>query len=167
MRQPQRINLQQSWCWKPPDKEWLEYQYLTLDKTQREIATKVGCSHGLVGNWCKLHGLTKRLGPRSEMRKGSNNLNWKGGKRVRKGRVYLRLPDHPSATAHGSVRRSHTIWEENTGHTVQLSEVIYHKNNDSMNDDFDNLQLFPNQSEHAKYHQDQLKRRTENGTQEQ
>ena len=47
--------------------------------------------------------------------------------------------------------RSHVVWHANTGHWPKWPEVIHHIDDDTMNDDFANLQLMSN-SEHSSMH---------------
>jgi len=47
--------------------------------------------------------------------------------------------------------RSHVVWHAHTGHWPEWPEVIHHIDDDTMNDDFNNLQLMSN-SEHSFLH---------------
>lgn len=46
--------------WDPPDKEWLEYHYVHLDKTGREISVEVGATRPTVIAWLKKEGIPIR-----------------------------------------------------------------------------------------------------------
>lgn len=48
--------------WDPPDKEWLEYHYVYLDKTGREIAAEVGATRPTVISWVRSAGIPIRPG---------------------------------------------------------------------------------------------------------
>ena len=47
--------------------------------------------------------------------------------------------------------RSHVVWHAHTGHWPEWPEVIHHIDDDTVNDDFSNLQLMSN-SEHSFLH---------------
>lgn len=79
---------------------------------------------------------------------GVRHHNWKGGVTQSRGRVYLRRPQHPYATTGGYIRRSHLVWEENTGHVVQPGEVVHHRNGVTDDDTFSNLRLYSTNSQH-------------------
>jgi len=78
---------------------------------------------------------------RTDRLRGPLNPNWKGGKKIKKGYVYLKRPDHFKADSRGYVQRSHLIWEQMTGHYPIKGEIIHHKDGSTDNDDIENLQL--------------------------
>lgn len=42
------------------DREWLEDQYIRLDRSSAEIASEVGCDRKTVDNWLRKHGISMR-----------------------------------------------------------------------------------------------------------
>jgi len=68
----------------PPDKEWLEYQYVTLGKSAAEIATKVGCGAGSIRRWLRganipLRSKTERDERHALRMSGPRNPAWVDG----------------------------------------------------------------------------------------
>lgn len=57
MKAPRRISNKQNHCWVSPDREWLEYHYLTLGKSGRQIAQEVGVSGWTVTKWLDEKGI--------------------------------------------------------------------------------------------------------------
>jgi hypothetical protein len=114
--------------YKVPTKEWLEHQYLALDKSIRDIADEKGCSVKPVIDWLRLYDIQK---PReqlaethSERMSGKGNPAWNGGT----ARNYHR----------NALKRSGRLYQcEWCGHTRKLH--VHHRDNDATNGDLDNL----------------------------
>ena len=45
--------------WEPPDQEWIEYQFIALGRSARQLAQDVGCSGWVTQQWIKRAGLRK------------------------------------------------------------------------------------------------------------
>ena len=61
-------------------------------------------------------------------------------------------PPRQSIVINGKSKyQSHVVWHAHTGHWPEWPEVIHHIDDDTMNDDFSNLQLMSN-SEHSFLH---------------
>ncbi len=59
-----------------PTREWLEHQYLELDKSIRELAAEIGCSVQPVWGWIKHYGIKK---PKAQLAaKHSRRMTGKG-----------------------------------------------------------------------------------------
>lgn len=130
----------------------------------RKITTKY-CSR-------KCHGISdKGKHPIAEFKKGQNlrekNYNWKGGTYTGKGGyVFVLQPNHPRANCRGYVRRSHLVMEKKLGRYLTKEERVHHRGKkypiksieNKQDDRIESLMLFPNESEHQKYHQ-KLKRK--------
>ena len=57
--------------WTPPDLEWLEYQYGTLNKSGNTIAEEVGCDTSTVMQWRNLLGIPVSTGKELASKKQS------------------------------------------------------------------------------------------------
>ena len=74
------------------------------------------------------------------------------GQKMKMGYVYILKKDHPRADKRGYVKRSWLVWEGHTGHVVTPPEVVHHKNGIKTDDRFENFELLPNKSAHAREH---------------
>ena len=86
----------------------------------------------------------------------SDNPNWKGGKRIRQGYWWIRLPWHPKAN-NGYVREHRVLMELKIKRFLKDDEVVHHINHDKLDNRLENLHLC-SQSEHKEIHRkDRLK----------
>lgn len=70
----------------------------------------------------------------------------------RGGRIKLYMPEHPDANERGYVWRHRVVAEQKIGRRLLPEEVVHHRDEDETNDDPDNLIVYANQAEHARYH---------------
>jgi len=95
--------------------------------------------------------------PKSEkfkqVRMGSGNPNWKGGKRKDvNGYVYIYMPNHPFTYKGHCVLEHRFVMEKHLGRTLLPTEVVHHINGITDDNRIENLMLFTN-GEHVKLHQ--------------
>lgn len=64
----------------------------------------------------------------------------------------LLLPDHHRSDVKGYVFEHIVVMEKSIGRPLKRPEVVHHIDRDKGNNNIENLMLFPNQSEHIKYH---------------
>ena len=84
--------------------------------------------------------------------KGIYNPRYKGYKdNDDKSRVLLYMPWHPNAGKDHYVYRYVWVMSRKIKRPLKPQEVVHHIDHNTLNDDPDNLMLFPNQSEHKKY----------------
>lgn len=95
-------------------------------------------------------------------RKGEKHGKWKGGRLQHDGYWYCIAKDHPYANARGYVLEHRLVMEAHIGRLLNPIEVVHHEDEDPSNNEIGNLRLFPNQSEHKKYHETN-RTRDENG----
>jgi hypothetical protein len=87
---------------------------------------------------------------------GENNPNWNGGQKEQDGRIYIHVPDHPRAKKSGYVVRARLVMEKSIGRLLSPEEVVHHKNQNTLDDRIENLQLLANDAEHARIHKQKL-----------
>lgn len=111
-----------------PSKEWLEHQYLILDKSIRDIAQEMKCSIQPVQNWLREHNIQK---PKEQLAEThSNRMSGAGG------------PTWKGDTSQNYQRRAliksgRPYQCEWCGHTKRLE--VYHRDHDRSNGAMDNL----------------------------
>lgn len=142
------------------DPEALRHMIETEKLTQKQCAERLGCGVSAIERACKRLKLrTQRTGPRS----GALHTNWKGGI-VTVGRYqYTFAPDNPMATKRGYVATHRLRVSEREGRPLERGEVVHHIDGNPMNNDLDNLQLFPSNNLHLKH---ELTGRVPNWTEE-
>ena len=85
--------------------------------------------------------------------KKEKHYNWKGGRTVSRGRVFIYKPDHPYCDHHGYVMEHRLVMEEKIGRVLLPSEKVHHLNKKTTDNRIVNLMLVANQSEHIRvYH---------------
>lgn len=85
------------------------------------------------------------------MPKGKLHNQWKGGKWIDKGYIYIYMPDHPNATTIGYVFEHRLVMEKFLGRYLNKWEIIHHKNQDVSDNRIENLQL-TDLSTHVAFH---------------
>lgn len=81
-----------------------------------------------------------------------NAANWKGGKFVRDGYVFIKQPSHPHANNIGYVREHRLVMEKCIGRILKPGEVVHHINGKRDDNRIENLVLCKNSSDHTKHH---------------
>ena len=82
-----------------------------------------------------------------------NNPNWKGGIKIgANGYILIYKKEHPFCDSQGYFKRSRFTMEQKLGRYLKPEEVVHHINSIKNDDRIENLQLFPNHSEHMKHH---------------
>ena len=78
--------------------------------------------------------------------------NWKGGKQIHNGYVYIYKPEHPFCNSHRQITYSRLVMEKHLGRYLNPKEVVHHINKIKTDNRIENLILFKNNTEHLKYH---------------
>jgi RNA recognition motif-containing protein len=98
----------------------------------------------------------------SDVNKGKNNPNWRGGLFCRNGYVRIYSPDHPNTDATNNVYEHRLVMEEHLGRYLTIEEIVHHSDGNKSNNVIENLILFSSNSEHTAYHN---RLRAQNGEQ--
>jgi hypothetical protein len=106
---------------------------------------------GLKAKQCNRNCYTKN-------RTGKKRGNYKY-KIISKKYIYIYMPDHPKAigTRKLYVAEHRLIMEKSIGRYLTEKEIVHHKNENTLDNRIDNLQLMTN-SEHSRYHRLKTKR---------
>jgi hypothetical protein len=88
----------------------------------------------------------------SKMMKGHKPFNYKGGKLIHKGYVYLLTKGHPNGDRDGYVTEHRLVMEKFLNRFLDKKEVVHHINGIRNDNRIENLELIKSQSEHMKIH---------------
>ena len=84
---------------------------------------------------------------------GEKASNWKGGRILIDGYLYIYNPKHPYSTKDGYVCEHRLIMEKKIKRFLLPHEVIHHKNHNKVDNRIENLELLESTGKHcAKYH---------------
>jgi len=99
---------------------------------------------------CLMIEVNRRKG---RLRIGSNNPNWKGGRKINKdGYVLIYFPEHPAAQGKGYVLEHRLVIEEKLGRPLRPEEQVHHIDGNPANNAPENLIVFANAGRHRAYH---------------
>ena len=82
---------------------------------------------------------------------GERNPAWKGGRRVREGRILILCKSHPHGDRDGYVYEHRLVMEKHIGRVLLPSENIHHINCDCADNRIENLMLL-SKKEHSDLH---------------
>jgi len=129
------------------DKEWLKGQLKI--KPAIQIARDLGTAAHNVWYWSKKHGLnegqSKSVAVKEGLRKkypngryGKKAANWKGGRQVINGYVFVYTPDHPNARRN-RIQEHRLVMEKELGRYLEPNEIVHHLDGDRQNNAPENL----------------------------
>jgi len=92
---------------------------------------------------------------------------WKGGKILHKcsdGQVYILIknPHHPYTNYHGYVLEHRLVMEKKLGRFLKSTEIVHHKDGNTLNNKISNLKIFKSNRKHSHFH-NLNKQRDKNG----
>lgn len=118
---------------------------------KRSLKTRENISKAKIGK--KINLSLKEYNRRKISWLGKNNPRWNNGHKIEDHRyILIYMPNHPRKNNNGYVREHILVMEKKLGRFLTKQEVVHHLDCNPKNNDISNLYLFPNQSEHAKYH---------------
>jgi len=107
-------------------------------------------------HWTKTHKrgvVVRRLSKAASHRVASENANWRGGRYLSNGYVFVYAPDHVSARK-GYVAEHRLKLERKLGRALTSREIVHHVNGNKADNRLANLQLTTS-AEHARHHNQQ------------
>jgi hypothetical protein len=87
---------------------------------------------------------------------GMNHPNWRGGRIIQRGYVYLHRPSHPQASLLGYVAEHRLVMESILGRQLLSVEVVHHLNGIKGDNRRENLALCNNASAHVAIHSGEI-----------
>ena len=82
---------------------------------------------------------------------GSKASNWKGGKILVGGYLYIYSPTHPNKTKDGYVCEHRLVMEKHIGRYLKPNEIVHHKNKNTQDNRIENL-LLMERGDHTRLH---------------
>ena len=131
-------------------KEWLLEEYVKKGKSLHDLAVELKEDRKTIHRWLIGYGIPRH--PIGDNRKGKDSPLWTGGK-------YNYITNPNGYKEYKVHRKGKTIiWEHRKvveqflRRKLTKAERVHHINFDRTDNRIENLYLFPNQSEHQKYH---------------
>jgi hypothetical protein len=103
-------------------------------------------------NIAKQKEVKKKLSLKMQGEIGKKNRNWKGGRTIIKGYIYVYSPNHPYANSKKYYPLHRLIYEKYIKRLLRPEETVHHRDENKLNNKLSNLKLFPSRVEHRKYH---------------
>jgi len=101
----------------------------------------------------KVHFCSKRCDSEwRKLKRSKEHHNFKGGWKSSDGYIIIYTPDHPFCDKAGYVREHRLIVEKHIKRYLKPEENVHHINEIRDDNNINNLMLFPNNSEHIKFH---------------
>ena len=119
------------------NKEWLYDEYITKQQTRRQISEKANCNRRTISRWLTRHDIPKRSWRRED------NRNWKGGKYMSYGYVFILNREHPRAYKNGYVIEHLLVWEKFHKKSLPRGWIIHHVNGIKDDNRIENLEAMP------------------------
>ena len=130
------------------DKDWLYDAYVTQRRSLNDIASEAGSTPGNVGSHLQALDIRRRDMKVSrsmvqpEGRHGKNAANWRGGRCIRNGYMFIYAPFHPNARPGKPYVQEHRlVMEKVVGRFLESHEIVHHLDGDRLNNSPENLEL--------------------------
>lgn len=115
-----------------------------------KLAEQFQCHHSTIEFLIERNGY--KLRSLSEAGKGALNPNWKGGRRICRGYVLIKTPNHPHCDMKNYVMEHRLVVEKHLGRLLNPKEVVHHVNGNPSDNRIENLKLFTRFKDHFDWH---------------
>ena len=83
---------------------------------------------------------------------GKNSSNWRGGKIIVGGYIYIFSPEHPNRTKDNYICEHRLVMEKKLSRYLDKKEIVHHMNHNRLDNRVDNLMLLPSIGKHNGEH---------------
>lgn len=126
--------------------------YIKQDRSISEIARKLEVYPQVVQHCLKRNGIVINS-KRREPQKGERNPRWKGGRRLQKGYMQIKVPEHPNARrSDGYIFEHRLIMSRHLGRPLKDKEIVHHINGNTLDNRIKNLELISSNGKHISEH---------------
>lgn len=130
--------------------DWLYRMYVTNELSQAEIASMCNVNQSTIHHCMKK---LKIISRERDYRSGYKSHRWNGGvSKTTQGYIHIYFPEHPRANIRNYVPEQILVVEKHLGKFLQKEIAIHHINETKDDNRLENLYMFPNESEHQRYH---------------
>jgi len=139
MKEPKVTRIGAHNSWQMPDREWLEDQYWTRDKSTKQIASEIGANSSTVQVWCNEMMIPFRTRSENQARRTGNRANHtKGGIYRSTQRAECERSGKPCVCSWCGMTGKYRSGKTDTAPLV-CSLQLHHKDHDKGNVTLDNL----------------------------